>query len=177
MYTVTQSMKIYPPHAILCQKTPFSFKVDAEKLIPFLASITGVPETNIMLAMELRKDIISNTKMIDMNDPAEIEKEIPKFGSAKRVKTAIKTLQNMGLLIERIDPETGRHALVRNLSSQDTIRLLSKLSKNMTDALKTYIVHPSKWPDFPLINDSYASKKEVAERLRQRKANKRSKTV
>ena len=32
-------------------KTPFSYKADAEKLIPFLASITGVSETNIMLAM------------------------------------------------------------------------------------------------------------------------------
>ena len=56
-------------------KTPFSFKVDAEKLIPFLASITGVPQTNIMLAMQLRKDLLSPRNMVNMNDPAQIQKE------------------------------------------------------------------------------------------------------
>lgn len=158
-------------------KTSFNFKVDAQKLIPFLASIMNIPEANVILAMQLRKDLFSTRNLIDMNDPVEIEKESSKFGSNKRVKLAIKTLKNMGLIIEKIDPKTGQRALVRNLSSQDTILLLQRLSKNMNDALKSYMHNPLDWPDFPIITDSYRSKKDVAERLRQKKASKRNKTT
>ena len=53
-------------------KKPLGFKVDAEKLIPFLSSIANMPEINIMLAMQLRKDLFSTRDMINMNDPMEI---------------------------------------------------------------------------------------------------------
>lgn len=158
-------------------KLPLDFKIHAEKLVPFLSTIMNVHETHIMLAMQLRKDLFSTKDMIDLNNPTEIEKLVSKFGSVKRVRIAIKTLKNMGLIIERIDPKTGYHALVRNRSSQDTIHLIQRLSRNMTETVKSYLINPSDWPDFHIITGNYLSKKDVAERLRQKKANKRNKTV
>lgn len=61
------------------------------------------------------------------------------LGSPKRVKIAIKTLMNMGLLIEKINPQDGQRALVRNLSSGDAIKLIKNLSRKMTDSSKSYI--------------------------------------
>lgn len=156
-------------------KKPLNFKVDAEKLIPFLSAITNVSQSNFISAMQLRKDLFSTRDMVDMNDPIKIEKESLILGSNKRVKMAIKTLKDIGLLIEKIDPKSGQHVLIRNLSSQDTIRLLERLSKNMTDALKSYIHNPMDWPDFPIITAGYKAKKMGADILRQKRANKRNK--
>ena len=46
---------------------------------------------------------------------------------------------NMGLLIEKINPQDGQRALVRNLSSADAIKLIENLSRKMTDSSKSYI--------------------------------------
>ena len=148
-------------------KKPLSFKVDAEKLIPFLSSITNTPKLNFILAMQLRKDLFSTRDTINMNDPVQIEKESLILGSSKRVKIAIKTLKDIGLIVEKIDPQNGQHVLVRNLSSHDTIRLLERLSRNMTSSLKTYINKPTDWPNLPIITIGYKLKKRSANRSRQ----------
>lgn len=150
-------------------KKPLDFKVDAEKLVPFLSSIMNAPKVNIMVAMQLRKDLFSTRDMINMNDPLQIEKESSKLGSNRRVTMAIKTLKDIDLIIEKTDPKTGQHVLVRNLSSLDTIRLLERLSKNMMNALKSYIHNPTDWPDFPLVTPNYQSKKWSANKSRQKK--------
>ena len=155
-------------------KKPLNFKTDAEKLIPFLSSITNMPKTNIILAMQLRKDLFSTRDTINMNDPVQIEKESLILGSSKRVKIAIKTLKDIGLIMEKIDPKTGQYVLVRNLSSHDAILLLERLSRNMTNAIKSYIHNPMDWPDFPIITTTYKSKKMVASKLRQKRANKKN---
>lgn len=152
-------------------RKPLEFKADAEKLIPFLSAITNMPQLNFILAMQLRKDLFSTRDMINMNDSAQIEKESLILGSAKRVKIAIKTLKNIGFLVEKVDPKNGNTVLVRNLSSQDTIRLLEKLSKNMNDALKSYIRDPMKWPDFPIVTVNYKSKRRGVEKTRQKRIN------
>lgn len=157
-------------------KKPLNFKVDAEKLIPFLSSITNIPETNIMLAMQLRKDLFSTRDTINMNDPANVEKESLILGSNKRVKIAIKTLKDIGLLMEKIDPKSGQTVLARNLLSNDTIQLLERLSKNMITTLRFYIKNPEDWPNFPITTTLYKSKKMGADRLRQKRANKKNTT-
>lgn len=156
-------------------KKPLKFKVDAEKLIPFLSSITNISETNIMLAMQLRKDLFSTKDMINMNDPANIEKESLILGSVTRVKNANKTLKDIDLLIEKTDPKTGQYVLVRNLSSNDTIQLLGRLSKNMITALRFYLNNPTDWPNFPLVTKGYESKKWSANKSRQKRMNKKNK--
>ena len=156
-------------------KKPLNFKADAEKLIPFLASITNSPKTNIIVAMQLRKDMFSTRDTINMNDPVAIEKERSILGSTKRVKIAIRTLKNIGLLVEKIDPKNGQTILVRNLSSEDTIQLLKRLSKNMMDTFKSYMHNPMDWPDFPIVTDGYKSMRMGTTKLRQRRVNKKNK--
>lgn len=156
-------------------KKPLNFKIDAEKLIPFLSSITNIPETNIMLAMQLRKDLFSTRDIINMNDPANVEKESLILGSITRVKTANKTLKDIGLLIEKMEPKSGQHVLARNLSSNDTIQLLERLSKNMITALRFYIKNPEDWPNFPIVTIGYKSRKWSANKSRQKRINKKNK--
>ncbi len=146
-----------------------SFKVDAKKLIPFMAAIMNIPESDVMVAMELRKDLFSTRDTINMNDPRQVEKEISKLGSNRRVRMAIKTLKDLNLIVEKTDPNTGEHVMVRNLSSNDSIRILERLSMNMMTAVKYYIKNPTNWPNFPLITPNYQSKKWSAIKSRQKK--------
>ena len=146
-----------------------NYKIDAEKLVPFIAAIMNIQESDVKVAMQLRKDLILAKNMINMKDPQNIEEQISKLGSKRRVNVALKILKDLNLIIEKTDPNTKEHVLVRNLSSEDGIRILERLSKDMMKALKKYIKNPDMWPNFPLITANYQSKKWSAIKSRRKK--------
>ena len=170
--TTTQKNKIPLFIYYTMTRKAFDFRVTGEKLVPFIASLLGISELDVKLAMQLRKDLLLSKDMIRMNDPSQIQKESLVLGSPKRVKIAIRTLKNMGLLVEKTDPETGKIVTVRNLHSDDAIRLIDSMSKKMTEGFKRYIRDPGSWPDFPLLTTTYKIKKIHANEIR----NKRRKT-
>ena len=126
-----------------------NYKIDAEKLVPFIAAIMNIQESDVKVAMQLRKDLILAKNMINMKDPLNVEAEISKLGSKRRVNVAIKTLKYLNLIIEKTDPNTKEHVLVRNLSSEDGIKILERLSRDMMKALKQYVKNPDIWPNVP----------------------------
>ena len=146
-----------------------NYRIDAEKLVPFIAAIMNIQESDVKVAMQLRKDLILAKNMINMKDPRNIEEQISKLGSKRRVNVALKILKDLNLIIEKTDPNTKEHVLVRNLSSEDGIRILERLSKDMMNALKKYIKNPDMWPNFPLITANYQSKKWSAIKSRRKK--------
>ena len=131
-------------------KKSLNFKIDAEKLVPFTAAIMNIQKSDVKVAMQLRKDLIVAKNMINMKDPQNIEEQISKLGSKRRVNVALKILKDLNLIIEKTDPNTKEHVLVRNLSSEDGIRILERLSRDMMKALKQYIKNPDMWPNVPL---------------------------
>ena len=126
-----------------------NFKIDAEKLVPYMAAIMNIQESDVKVAMQLRKDLILAKNMINMKDPQNIEEQISKLGSKRRVNVALKILKDLNLIIEKTDPNTKEHVLVRNLSSEDGIRILERLSRDMMKALKQYVKNPDIWPNVP----------------------------